>query len=149
MWGLGSNSGCWVWQQAFLPDGLSHWSQSNCFKIFYNLKRKEEKRREERRGEEKRREEKRREEKRREEKRREEKSRAEQSKAKQSWREGSVVKSTGCSSRGLGFSSQNPRGVSEPLATSITGNQMPSPRLLGPLASTWYTHTHAGQTPYT
>ena len=37
------------------------------------------------------------------------------------WRDGSVVKSIGCSSKGLGFNFQHPHGSSQQFATSVPG----------------------------
>ena len=42
------------------------------------------------------------------------------------WRDGSVVTSTGCSSRGPGFSSQQPHGSSQPPVTPVPRDLMPS-----------------------
>lgn len=45
-----------------------------------------------------------------------------------SWRDGSVHKSTGCSSRVSGFNSQHPCGSSELSVTSVLGGLTPSHR---------------------
>ena len=52
----------------------------------------------------------------------------------QGWRDGSVVKSTGCSSRGPQFNSQHPHGSSQLSVTPASGDPTPS-------------DIHAGKTP--
>ena len=42
------------------------------------------------------------------------------------WRDDSAVRSTGCSSRGPGFNSQNPHGGSQLSVAPIPGDQAPS-----------------------
>ena len=44
------------------------------------------------------------------------------------WRDGSMVKSTSCSSRGLGFNSQHPHGSSQLSVTPVPGDLTPSHR---------------------
>lgn len=57
------------------------------------------------------------------------------------WRDGSVVKSTSCSSRGLQFNSQHPQGSSKLSNTPFLGDQTPSSGLH---TGTRYRHGSSG-----
>ena len=59
------------------------------------------------------------------------------------WRDGSVIKNTGCSCRGPRFSSQHPHGGSQPSVTPAPGNLMPSSGL------SWHPPTHTETPTYT
>ena len=50
----------------------------------------------------------------------------------QSWRDGSMVKSTGCSSRSPGFESWHPHSISQPSVSPVLENQCPLPVSVGP-----------------
>jgi hypothetical protein len=63
--------------------------------------------------------------------------------SRRGWRDNSMVKSTGCSSRGPGVNSQDPHGSSELSITSITGDLTSSVGLHRYQAHTWYTDIQA------
>ena len=58
------------------------------------------------------------------------------------WRDGSGVKSTGCSYRGPRFNSLHPHGGSQPSITPVPGDPMPSSNLQGHQAHMWQTYTY-------
>jgi hypothetical protein len=62
------------------------------------------------------------------------------------WRDGSVVKSTGCFSRRPGFSSQLPHSCSQPSITPISGDLMASSGLH---RHTWCIYIHENKHSYT
>ena len=61
----------------------------------------------------------------------------------QRWRNGSMLKSTGCSSRGWGFNSfQYPHGSSQPTVSPVPGNLTPSSGPWEHQACKWCMYTH-------
>ena len=62
------------------------------------------------------------------------------------WRDGSVVKSTGCSCRGPGFASQHPHGGSELPVTPVPGDRIHSSDCHRDQAHMNGTDTQAGKT---
>ena len=60
-------------------------------------------------------------------------------------RDCSVVRCTGCSSRGPRFDSQHPHDGSQPSVTLVPGDLMPSSGIQG-TTCTWYPEIHKGKT---
>jgi hypothetical protein len=76
--------------------------------------------------------------------RRKEKKRKEK-KRKKGWKDGSVIKSRGCSRRKPEFSLGHPHGGSQASITAVPGDPMLSSDLHGHQACTWCTYIHAGK----
>lgn len=64
----------------------------------------------------------------------------------QGWKDGSVVKTTGCSYRGLRFGSQHPHNIVQPFIILVPGALTPSSGLLRHQVFMWYTNINAGKT---
>jgi hypothetical protein len=64
----------------------------------------------------------------------------------QGWKDSSVVKTTGCSYRGLGFGSLHPHSILQPFIIPVPGDLMPFSGLLRPQAFMWYTYINANKT---
>lgn len=62
------------------------------------------------------------------------------------WSRGSGAKSTDCSSRGLGFKSQDLNDGAQPSVTPLPGDLMTSPPASVGTARTRYTDMHTGKT---
>lgn len=65
------------------------------------------------------------------------------------WRDGFVIKSTDCSSRSPGFSSQQPDDSSQPYVFPVPGDMKPSSGLLSHQTHMWCSDIHSGKTPHT
>jgi hypothetical protein len=63
------------------------------------------------------------------------------------WRNDSVFRSVGFSSKGPGFDSQHPHDSSQLCLTSDPGGMVPFSGLYKHQAYIWYTNIHAGKTP--